>query len=36
VQHGKNYRKVAELVDRSALYAPIEAIRLARQTPQEY
>jgi large subunit ribosomal protein L1 len=32
VQHGKNYRKVAELVDRSALYTPMDAVRLARQT----
>jgi large subunit ribosomal protein L1 len=32
VQHGKNYRKVAELVDRSALYTPVDAVRLARQT----
>ncbi len=32
MQHGKNYRKVAELVDRSTLYTPLEAIKLAKQT----
>jgi large subunit ribosomal protein L1 len=32
MQHGKKYRKAAEAVDRSALYGPAEAIRLARQT----
>src|SRR5690242_5674996 len=32
MQHGKNYRKVAELVDRSKLYSPMDAIRLAKQT----
>src|SRR2546425_7353643 len=32
MQHGKNYRKVAELVDRTKLYSPIEAIKLAKQT----
>jgi len=31
-QHGKNYRKVAELVDRTRLYSPMDAIRLAKQT----
>src|SRR5947208_13002562 len=31
-QHGKNYRKAAELIDRSALYSPSEAVKLARQT----
>src|SRR2546421_2296117 len=31
-QHGKNYRKVAEQVDRSRLYSPLEAIKLAKQT----
>src|SRR5438034_9711422 len=31
-QHGKNYRKVADLVDRSRLYSPLDAIRLAKQT----
>jgi large subunit ribosomal protein L1 len=32
MQHSKNYRKVAELVDRSKLYSPLEAIKLAKQT----
>ena len=32
MQHGKNYRKVAELVDRDKLYTPTEAIKLAKQT----
>src|SRR5256886_14153079 len=32
MQHGKNYRKVAELVDRTKLYTPVEAIKLAKQT----
>jgi len=32
MQHSKNYRKVAELVDRSALYSPAAAIKLAKQT----
>jgi large subunit ribosomal protein L1 len=32
MQHGKNYRKAAESVDRSALYSPAEAIRLAKST----
>src|SRR6266511_2772221 len=32
MHHGKNYRKVAELVDRSTLYTPLEAIKLAKQT----
>jgi large subunit ribosomal protein L1 len=32
MQHGKNYRKVAELIDRSKLYSPADAIRLAKQT----
>src|SRR5919206_1587438 len=31
-QHGKGYRKVAELIDRSRLYSPLDAIRLAKQT----
>ena len=31
-QHGKNYRKVAEQVDRSRLYSPLDAIKLAKQT----
>ena len=32
MQHSKGYRKVAELVDHTKLYAPIEAVRLAKQT----
>src|SRR5436190_21804390 len=32
MQHGKNYRKVAELVDRSKLYTPVEAVKLAKQS----
>src|SRR5947209_7765948 len=32
MQHGKNYRKVAELIDRSKLYSPLDAIKLAKQT----
>jgi large subunit ribosomal protein L1 len=32
MQHSKNYRKAAQLVDRSALYAPSAAIKLAKQT----
>jgi large subunit ribosomal protein L1 len=32
MQHGKNYRKAADTVDRSALYSPSEAIKLAKQT----
>ena len=31
-QHGKNYRKVVDLVDRNALYSPMAAVRLAKQT----
>src|SRR3989440_12836840 len=31
-QHGKNYRKVAEQVDRTKLYSPVDAIKLAKQT----
>src|SRR3954467_163660 len=31
-QHGKNYRKVVDLVDRNALYSPLAAIKLAKQT----
>ncbi|GAA3293935.1 MULTISPECIES: 50S ribosomal protein L1 [Dactylosporangium] len=31
-QHGKNYRKAVDLVDRGALYSPVAAIRLAKQT----
>jgi large subunit ribosomal protein L1 len=32
MKRGKNYRKVAQLVDRSRLYTPAEAIRLAKET----
>jgi large subunit ribosomal protein L1 len=32
MQHSKNYRKVAELIDRAALYAPAAAVRLAKQS----
>jgi large subunit ribosomal protein L1 len=32
MQHGKGYRKVAELVDRTKLYNPLDAIKLAKQT----
>ena len=32
MQHGKNYRKAAETVDRTRLYSPAEAVRLAKQT----
>src|SRR3954447_20811939 len=32
MQHGKNYRKVAELIDRTKLYSPVDAIKLAKQT----
>src|SRR5919112_3261082 len=32
MQHGKNYRKAADLVDRNALYSPIAAVKLAKQT----
>jgi large subunit ribosomal protein L1 len=32
MQHGKKYNKNAELIDRAKLYAPAEAIKLARQT----
>src|SRR5947209_13262629 len=32
MQHGKNYRKVADLVDRDRLYNPLDAIKLAEQT----
>jgi large subunit ribosomal protein L1 len=30
--HGKNYRKIADQIDRDALYAPLEAVRLAKQS----
>jgi large subunit ribosomal protein L1 len=32
VQHSKSYRKVAELIDRDALYSPLDAVKLAKQT----
>jgi large subunit ribosomal protein L1 len=32
MQHGKNYRKAAELIDHSKLYEPADAIKLAKQT----
>jgi large subunit ribosomal protein L1 len=32
MQHSKGYRKVAELVDRSRLYPPVDAVKLAKQT----
>jgi large subunit ribosomal protein L1 len=32
MQHGKNYRKAAELVDRSTVYSPAAAIKLAKET----
>ncbi|HCT75858.1 MAG TPA: 50S ribosomal protein L1 [Micromonosporaceae bacterium] len=32
MQHGKNYRKSAQLVDRDKLYTPAEAIKLAKET----
>ncbi len=32
MQHSKNYRKAAEQIDRSKLYAPVDAIKLAKQT----
>ncbi len=32
MKRSKNYRKVAELVDQSRLYSPVEASRLAKQT----
>ncbi len=32
MQHGKNYRKAAEQVDRDKLYSPAEAVKLAKQT----
>ncbi|MEU7868010.1 50S ribosomal protein L1 [Dactylosporangium sp. NPDC049140] len=31
-QHGKNYRKAVDLVDRNALYSPMAAVKLAKQT----
>jgi len=32
MQHGKAYRKVAEQVDKTKLYGPVEAIQLAKTT----
>src|SRR5216117_652538 len=32
MHHGKTYRKAAELVDRTNLYTPLEAVKLAKQT----
>jgi large subunit ribosomal protein L1 len=32
MQHSKNYRKAADLVDRAKLYAPADAIKLAKET----
>jgi large subunit ribosomal protein L1 len=32
MQHGKGYRKAADLIDKSKLYAPAEAVKLARET----
>ena len=32
MQRSKGYRKAAELIDRTRLYAPVEAIRLAKET----
>jgi large subunit ribosomal protein L1 len=32
MQHGKNYRKAAEQIDRDKLYSPSEAVKLAKQT----
>src|SRR5215510_7213587 len=32
MQHSKSYRKAAELIDRSKLYVPAEAIKLAKET----
>ena len=32
MQHSKNYRRVAELVDRSVFYSPVAAVRLAKQS----
>ncbi|NJC70118.1 50S ribosomal protein L1 [Planosporangium thailandense] len=32
MQHGKNYRKAAEQIDRDALYSPAQAVKLAKQT----
>jgi large subunit ribosomal protein L1 len=32
LQHGKNYRKAAEQIDRDKLYSPLAAVKLAKQT----
>src|SRR5256885_9428579 len=32
MQHGKSYRKAADLIDRTRLYSPLDAIKLAKQT----
>jgi len=32
MQHGKNYRMVADQIDRDRLYSPVEAVKLAKQT----
>jgi large subunit ribosomal protein L1 len=32
MQHSKSYRKAAELIDRNKLYAPADAIKLAKET----
>ncbi|MCW2641743.1 MAG: ribosomal protein [Dactylosporangium sp.] len=32
MQHGKNYRKAADQIDRDALYSPADAVKLAKQT----
>jgi large subunit ribosomal protein L1 len=32
MQHGKNYRKAAEQIDRDALYGPADALKLAKET----
>ncbi|HLL68381.1 MAG TPA: 50S ribosomal protein L1 [Micromonosporaceae bacterium] len=32
MQHSKNYRQAAELIDRDALYSPLDAVKLAKQT----
>ena len=32
MQHGKGYRKAAELIDKTKLYGPAEAVKLAKET----
>src|SRR5882757_8643081 len=32
MQHGKGYRKAAELIDKTKLYAPADAVKLAEET----